>query len=385
MRSWCSLRVRLFRGVDAAGILVAVLGLLPGLLSAAERWQMQYFFDEAKRTFNIRDMAFPTAQRGIAVGAMTGSGGERGAAVLTTDGGAHWTSVPLPAPAFSVFFLDDSLGWVVTPKGVYRTEEGGRSWRKIDAPKETLRVCFLDRDNGFAVGMKKSVYRTVDGGKRWTRVAAADAVKGRPEYTVYNWITFVSPKVGVITGFNRPPRRSDGQEFPDWMDPEGAADRREWPHMSISLETHDGGQNRKASTESIFGSITRVRMNADAVALWLVEHVESFEYPSEVLVNNRKTGKTGVFRNRERAITDVAVTTGGPAYMVAIEVPGKSVRLPVPGKLHILSSDDLARWREMDVDYRATARRAVLGWADARNVWVGTDTGMILKLVHSQD
>jgi hypothetical protein len=36
----------------------------------------------------------------------------------------------------------------------------------------------------------------------------------------------------------------------------------------------------------------------------------------------------------------------------------------------------------MDVDYRATATRAVLAAAGAGNVWVGTDTGMILKLEH---
>jgi len=34
----------------------------------------------------------------------------------------------------------------------------------------------------------------------------------------------------------------------------------------------------------------------------------------------------------------------------------------------------------MTVDYRATARNAMLSAADAKNIWVATDTGMILKL-----
>jgi hypothetical protein len=34
----------------------------------------------------------------------------------------------------------------------------------------------------------------------------------------------------------------------------------------------------------------------------------------------------------------------------------------------------------MDVDYRAVARRARLAASDPGNVWVATDTGMILKL-----
>jgi hypothetical protein len=35
----------------------------------------------------------------------------------------------------------------------------------------------------------------------------------------------------------------------------------------------------------------------------------------------------------------------------------------------------------MEVDYRAVGRRAILAAPDAANLWVATDTGMILKLV----
>jgi hypothetical protein len=43
-------------------------------------------------------------------------------------------------------------------------------------------------------------------------------------------------------------------------------------------------------------------------------------------------------------------------------------------------SGDMQSWTEMNVDYRATAAVALLSAADAANVWVATDTGMILKL-----
>jgi hypothetical protein len=55
-------------------------------------------------------------------------------------------------------------------------------------------------------------------------------------------------------------------------------------------------------------------------------------------------------------------------------------RTPVPGKLKILQSDDLTTWREMAVDFRAVARRAVLAGPDAGHLWVATDTGMVLRL-----
>jgi hypothetical protein len=48
--------------------------------------------------------------------------------------------------------------------------------------------------------------------------------------------------------------------------------------------------------------------------------------------------------------------------------------------LKILRSDDLDNWQEMDVDYRATAHRVMISAVDDRNIWIATDTGMILKL-----
>ncbi|MCL6508106.1 MAG: hypothetical protein K6T59_13900, partial [Bryobacteraceae bacterium] len=68
------------------------------------------------------------------------------------------------------------------------------------------------------------------------------------------------------------------------------------------------------------------------------------------------------------------------AYLAAVEPAGKLRRSPVPGRLHILRSDDLTTWSEMPVDYRAVARRAVLAAAGRKDIWVATDTGMILRL-----
>jgi hypothetical protein len=53
---------------------------------------------------------------------------------------------------------------------------------------------------------------------------------------------------------------------------------------------------------------------------------------------------------------------------------------PIPGKLKVLTSSDFANWVELPVDYRAEAHRAHLAIAEDHDVWVATDTGMILKL-----
>ena len=37
---------------------------------ASRKWTIQYFFDEMKQEMEITDLAFPSAQRGIAVGAI---------------------------------------------------------------------------------------------------------------------------------------------------------------------------------------------------------------------------------------------------------------------------------------------------------------------------
>ena len=129
-------------------------------------------------------------------------------------------------------------------------------------PAGFFRVYFPDEKNGLAVGAKKKVEETHDGGEHWTPLAAAAEPPGKPNYSAYNWVAFATPKVGIITGWNMPPRRMEPQ-FPDWMDPEEAINRRETPHLSYSLVTHDGGKTWKPNSASLFGDISRVRFGPE--------------------------------------------------------------------------------------------------------------------------
>lgn len=146
--------------------------------------------------------------------------GRGSAAYKTTDGGATWAPVVLPAgvpPTLAgVAFADEDHGWISADSGVvYYTNDGGESWTEsnvgvatslkrpfaldaahvwIPAPgfsgrvfrsnggpttwaagvvpgEETMSaVAFADALNGFAVGYFGSAYRSGDGGQTWASV-----------------------------------------------------------------------------------------------------------------------------------------------------------------------------------------------------------------------
>jgi photosystem II stability/assembly factor-like uncharacterized protein len=342
---------------------------------------VQYLYDEAKSNLVLNDLKFASAQRGVAVGYIEEGKRVRPTALVTADGGAHWSLVPTREVGVTLYLLNENTGWMVTPKGLWQTTEAGRNWNKLpNAPKGVLRVHFLDEQHGFAVGMKKKVFETRDSGGHWTEVPAAAEPNSNPDYSSYTWITFATPMAGIISGWSFPPRH-DEEELPDWIEPDKAIRRSEVPHLSLTLETKDGGKTWQSSTTSMFGRITRIRFGASGTGLGLVEFALAFAWPSEIYRLNYLTGKSErVYREKNRAITDVWLTNSGTGYLAGVEVLGQLRTAGVPGKLKMLRSADLTKWTEMDADYRAVANRATLAVVDDDNLWVATDTGIILRL-----
>ncbi len=347
----------------------------------AQRWQVQYLYDRNKSSLAIGDLSFASALRGVAVGTIHEGSRQRPVALVTSDGGAHWQLGPLKEEPLSLFFLNENIGWMVTEKGLWQTTEAGKSWTKMPrVPAQIFRVYFKDEKSGWAVGAKKTVLETHDGGRQWTRVAAALEQPGRVESSAYGWIGFANPQLGVITGWNRPPERAFTSDLPAWIDPETTLHRREWPHLGLSLETHDGGKTWKSSSSSVFGLVTRIRFGPPGTGLGLVEYSDSFLFPSEVYrIKWPVGGSERVYRDKSFAVTDVWVTPDGTGYLSGIAVAGE-LRSVVPGRVKVLKSRDFSTWTDIEVDYRAVANRTIMAAAGDRDIWLATDSGMILKL-----
>ncbi len=171
---------------------------------------------------------------------------------------------------------------MVTNEGLWKTVESGRSWTKLPrsaATKWLTQVCFLDENKGWAIGERKSVYMTVDGGKKWSRVDAAEKVNTKPENTTFRTIAFADALNGMIVGQSAPPPPPD--RLPAYLQPE-LSNRRELPHLTIVLETRDGGKTWKPTTTSVFGQVTKVALIPDGTALSLFQFRGAFDHPAEI-------------------------------------------------------------------------------------------------------
>ena len=347
-----------------------------------ERLVTKYFFDEDATSLVITDFQFPSAKRGIASGyTQKNKDKPKPVMLVSSDAGERWTFVPLKEIPSSMFFLDDGTGWMVGEKSLWKTEESGRSWRKLSkTPQDIIRVWFISREHGWAVAAQKQVFETVDGGETWTPLAAAALPKVNPDFTNYDVIAFAENKFGIIAGWNNPPRRG---ELPSWMDPKKAHDRPQWPTTIALLQTVDGGKTWGASTVSLFGHMTKMSMSGTGDSLGLIEFNDNFAYPSEVfLASKNAQGKSErVYREANRFITDVLLSADGTGFVAGVEAVGTVRNSPVPAKVKLLKTTDFKNWTDIPVDYRADAHRVMFASPDAANIWVATDTGMILKLV----
>lgn len=347
---------------------------------AAQRWQMQYLHDDPKSMLTIVDLQFPSATRGVAVGFTAGFTGKnrKHIALVTSDGGARWQTIPLKGDAGPLFFLNETLGWMVSAKALWKTTEAGKNWIRLpNPPARVVRVYFKDENTGWAACANKTVLETRDGGKHWNPIAAASEPPGDVATTAYGWIAFPMPEYGIIAGWNSPPVRL--RRFNDWMEPEAVVNTREFPRLNLTMATRDGGKTWKASSVSMFGELTRIRFGPPGKALALVEHTPAFLYPSEVHTVGWPNGEGNIaYRDKNVFITDVWVTPGGAFYIAGVSAASK-VRV-VPQKVRVFRSDDAKEWTPVPVDYRAVANRAILAGAGDGSLWMATNNGMILKL-----
>jgi hypothetical protein len=361
-------------------VLVALTVSVPAAV-AAPRWRVQFFHDEDNSRLQINDLKFCSAERGVAVGALIRERrSQDGVALVTRNAGRDWQMVQIREPGHSLFCLDESHLWMAARDGIWFSDEGGLSWRKIHSETGIVSLYFTSADRGFAVGTRKRVWTTTDGGKNWQRVVEADAPKTRADRTTYSRIDFATARRGMIVGRSVPPGSGRESTLPIWMEPEPEL-RNQEPRITIMLETADGGEHWQHSTVSMFGYISRVQLGADGRGLGLIEFDGTFAWPAEVhRLNLRTGGSERALAEKGLAITDIALVPGGPAYAAGYEAPGLTAWSPLPGRVRVKQSTDLLVWRELEVDYRAVAKRATLAVSPNGSVWLACDTGMILKL-----
>jgi photosystem II stability/assembly factor-like uncharacterized protein len=338
----------------------------------APRWNIQYFYDRADSNFAIEDLECPTSRHCVAAGWIDDKKGHgQGAVVVSSDAGQHWSQYESKERPISLFFLNEGLGWMVTDRGLWSTTEGGRAWTKIQTRKGILGAWFLDADHGYLIGLKGLAEQTADGGKTWVRLAVADKVPD-PMFITYGIVTF-REKHGIILGAPDPNAPSLSNAGP-----------RSGRSTKVAvLETLDGGQKWTAGSVSMDGELAQLKISAQGSVVSLIQYNDPKIKVGSVVYKTPLGSREGamLFAERDRMVTDFALFDDASAVVAAIEPPGDSTQLPIPGRLRMLRSDNLKIWREMDVDYRAVAQRAIIAAPDAQNIWVATDTGAILKLV----
>jgi hypothetical protein len=363
---------RRWKSCRKSAFICVYLWLILFSLSAAPRWNIQFIYDRADSNFAIEDLECPTVQHCVAAGSIDDKKGrDEGVVVVTSDGGSHWEQYAVKERPVSLFFLNDSVGWMVTDHGLWSTLEGGRAWIKIQSRKGILQAWFLDANHGYMSGLKGLVQETKDGGKSWVQLEAS-AKAPDPQSLNYDIISFQGTH-GIIVGAPDP-------SAPVLSNPKSES---VLTGKLVVLETQDGGKNWAYGTIPVYGELAQLRISDQSFVASLILYADP-KYPVSSAVFKTPLGAPDgsvIFAERDRAATDIALLSNGGAVLVTIEPPGNSTQVPIPGKLKIFESANLKVWREMDVDYRAVAQRAVIAAPDPQHMWVATDTGAILKLV----
>ncbi|MFC1558668.1 WD40/YVTN/BNR-like repeat-containing protein, partial [candidate division KSB1 bacterium] len=126
-----------------------------------------------------------------------------GAILHTTNGGANWSAQTSGtyAPFYGVHFTDSNTGWAVGGNGtILHTTDGGTNWStQTSGTSEYLfDVHFADANTGWVVGHRGTILHTTDGGINWsTQTSGASSYLRGVYFTDSNtgWVVGISGKI----------------------------------------------------------------------------------------------------------------------------------------------------------------------------------------------
>lgn len=180
--------------------------------------------EERDRVLAFTDLSFASPREGWIVGNRFGDrGSEAGAILHTTDGGASWKALPLPAPRAGLNgaivrqlhhlkFFSSSAGVLLadieragdTTSVIYSTVDGGKSWQERGSlPGRLSALSMIDSLNGWAIlhdlrSKAALVSQTRDGGRTWSEVFRPADVSLRDVQTLSQTIGWAVGENGSI-------------------------------------------------------------------------------------------------------------------------------------------------------------------------------------------
>ncbi len=184
---------------DKNGWIVGNFGLGLKTEDGGLGWKQKNFSEEDF----LKDVHF-VGQKGWVVG-------ERGVILHTADGGENWEKqISNGKSLLSVFFIDGNKGFTVGSDGtILKTEDAGVTWKNVELDWDMLisdellelgvvsinlyDVFFITDSLGWIVGDSGTVLRTTDGGKQWS------VVNMRPSSALFS-VCFMNDREGVAVG-----------------------------------------------------------------------------------------------------------------------------------------------------------------------------------------
>ena len=156
----------------------------------------------------IRDIWFPSANIGIAVGGENSCGGtgcipSGGFILRTQDYGQTWNKIFTPSNRLeitSIYFINNLVGYCVGDNVIYKTNDGGQTWSENQISNlggKMMKIKFSDNRNGFIVCTFDKILKTTNGGNSW-QITSPNKNNGYYSTSSSNGATYVSGQGKIL-------------------------------------------------------------------------------------------------------------------------------------------------------------------------------------------